>query len=710
MPNRLPTIDDKTLLGEYLSESQELLEALITDLDSMVARPGSEPDVNLVNRIFRTVHSLKGLSGMMGLDEVQSLAHEFEDVLDDLRLGRLVLDRETRAGFQEAGAGFAALFGGAARGSATEEDCDRFRGLLTAIAARSQAQSKQEVEILQSLGLAQSEQDMLTELETHRLVENLKAGRAIFALSVELATGALDSGYRALVSKVNELGELISTLPATSSTPTLVGLRLLIATQNKESEIKRTLKAYGGRLDRLGASSWQRAGAALKGVGRRQSKPDKAAAPTAAPLSSLLPPSFAQESLQPLSPSVRVELFQIDELSGLAHQLAIETENLATMADRRLAERECGARDRFDLKFSARRIERGFLDLEERLVGLRMVSLAQTFTRAARLAGRLARELGKSVAVEVTGRETQLDKVIVDRISDAIYHILRNAIDHGIELPEARRLAGKPARGKIKIAARLEGTRAIISISDDGRGIDRAEVRRRAIEIGAIGAEEELTGEETLRLIFRPSFSTAGHVSPISGRGVGLDAVERAVADLGGFIRVFSERGEGTRFDVSLPTTLVMVSAFIIRSGGWPYAIDVGQIIELIYVGSDSVLGRDGRRSVEWRGEPVPLVELAYLLGLGGARLLSKPDRNSNGDGGVAHSRSRVPAFITRAADRTVAIAVDQFDGQREIIVKSLGALGGRFKGVSGAVDLEGGEVALVVDLPNLLLHRSMRL
>ena len=172
-------------------------------------------------------------------------------------------------------------------------------------------------------------------------------------------------------------------------------------------------------------------------------------------LDAVLPPGFAQEALQPLSPSVRVETSQIDELSGLAHELSIGVQRLTAMAENSLEASNLGARERFDLRFGARQIQREFLELEERLVELRMVSLAQIFTRAARLAGRLARELGKSVTVEVAGRETQLDKVIVDRIADSIYHILRNAVDHGLETPDERRLAGKPPRGKIKLEARL---------------------------------------------------------------------------------------------------------------------------------------------------------------------------------------------------------------------------------------------------------------
>ena len=166
---------------------------------------------------------------------------------------------------------------------------------------------------------------------------------------------------------------------------------------------------------------------------------------------------------------------QIDELSGLAHELSIGMERLTSLAEVFLGAANLGARERFDLRSSSRRMKQEFLELEERLVGLRMISLAQTFTRAARLAGRLARELGKSVSVEVVGRETQLDKVIVDRVADSIYHVLRNAVDHGLEPSEERRLSGKNGRGKIQLEARLEGTRAIVSITDDGRGIDRLE-------------------------------------------------------------------------------------------------------------------------------------------------------------------------------------------------------------------------------------------
>jgi two-component system chemotaxis sensor kinase CheA len=717
-------IDDKALLSEYLSESEELLDSLLADLDLLA----TNPDINLINRIFRTVHSLKGLSGMMGLDEVQSLTHEFEDILDDLRLGHLSLKEETTTVLQEAGAGLAALVGGAAHGSVNEEDFERLRSLLTAVAVRPGEREKKGDTGLESLSLSERERALLTEYEEHRIKENLNAGRSFFALIVQFEIGKLDTHYRSLTAKLESTGELVTTLPEAASEPSLVCFKLVYASQLKETDLKSLVEPFGGRVTRLGPSSWRRAGAALMSVGRKQ-KQSRRKKPggktTSGKLKTLLPPALAQESLHPLSPSVRVEMSQIDELSGLAHELSIEMERMASMADRFLKASGFGAREQFDLRFSARRIEREFLELEERLVELRMISLAQTFTRAARLAGRLARELGKSVSVEVAGRETQLDKMIIDRISDSIYHVLRNAIDHGVELPEERRLAGKGARGKIKIEASLEGTRAIIAISDDGRGINSADVLKRAIEAGLITDEEELTDEETLRLLLRPGFSTADQVSAVSGRGVGLDAVERTMHELGGEVRISSEQGKWTRFELAVPTTLVMVSAFIVRASDWRYAINVGQIVELLYVKRDDILGPDGRRSIEWRGSTIPLVELKYLLGLGGARVFQQPVKTTGalaGRGlsnlqrvtGLAENQpgtlDRMPVFITRAGDRNVAVAVEQFDQQREIIVKSLGSLARKIKGIIGAVDLEGGDVALVLDLPSLLLLRSLRM
>ncbi len=694
-------LNDNALFTEYLSEAEELLDALLTDLDLLTPKP----NINLINRIFRTLHSLKGLLGMMELVDVQALAHDLEDILDDLRLGQLKLNEEAVIALRESGAGLATLVAGVTRGAeGYEADVERLRDLLIGIVVSPQQRLKQEETALETLGLSERERKLLTEYEKHRIAENLDAERAFYEINVEFKISDIDAKYRKLTDRLSEAGELITTLPETTKATDAVAFKLIFATQMKETEVKKLAGRFGGRTSRLGRSSWRLAGEALKVVTRKKPKAETSKSPA----DRTVPTSFVQESLQPLSPNVRVELTRIDALSVITHELAVETQKLSTLAEKYLAASGMGARERFDLNVRARRLERDFLELEERLVELRMISLAQTFTRAARLAGRLARELGKSITVEVVGRETLLDKMIVDRVADPIYHILRNAIDHGLEVPQERRLKGKSARGVIKLEARLEGSRTVIAISDDGRGIDAAAVRRRAIEIGAIGQDDELTEEELLRLIFHSGFSTAEQMSSVSGRGVGLNAAERVVDELGGEIRVFSEAGKSAAFEIVVPTTLVMIAAFVVRVSQWLYAINVSHITELIYITPQEILGRDGRRSILWRNSSVPLIELRYLLGLGGARLLPEQQDAESSNG--SKLATRVPVLVIRAADKYAAIAVEQFEGQREIIVKSLGGLGRKMKGVSGAVDLEGGEVALVLDLQNLLQLRSTRL
>src|SRR5918911_1307226 len=335
-------IDDKALLSEYLSESEELLDSLLTDLDTLAARPADMPDINLINRIFRSVHSLKGLSGMMGLPEVQQLTHEFEDILDDLRLGHLALTDETKPALQGAGAGLVALVGGAARGTASDEDFERMRELLAAIAARPKAKGKRDESGLEALNLSPKERRLLTEYEEHRVNENLDAGRSFYAIVVQFEVGKLDTHYRALTSRLESKGELITTLPETAARPELVAFKLVLATQFKESDLKAVVEPFEGRVTRLGPSTWRRAGAGLIGVGRGKKKVSDKAHKTPG---GGLPPTFAQESLQPLSPSVRVEMAQIDDLSGLAHELAIQMQRLTAMADRFLMAAGLGALD-----------------------------------------------------------------------------------------------------------------------------------------------------------------------------------------------------------------------------------------------------------------------------------------------------------------------------------------------------------------------------
>src|SRR2546425_5270066 len=240
-------IDDKALLKDYLSEAEELLDSLLADLDSLASSRGAA-DTNVINRAFRTVHSLKGLSGMMGLAEIQALAHDFEDILDDLRLGQLALTERTSAALLEAASGLAALVGGAARGTAREEDFERLRELLAAVALKSRERVRREDSELDSLNLSDRERALLTDYEEHRIQENVRAGRSFYALSVTFDVGKLDKQYRALTGKLEEAGELITTLPEKTANASLIGFKLVFAAGIKEADVKRIALPFRGRV------------------------------------------------------------------------------------------------------------------------------------------------------------------------------------------------------------------------------------------------------------------------------------------------------------------------------------------------------------------------------------------------------------------------------------------------------------------------------
>jgi two-component system chemotaxis sensor kinase CheA len=352
------------------------------------------------------------------------------------------------------------------------------------------------------------------------------------------------------------------------------------------------------------------------------------------------------------------------------------------------------------------RIRRRFLELEERLIEMRMVAIAPTLTRAVRVGAASARAVGKEVEFEMKGGEVRLDKSLAERVADPLLHLLRNAVGHGIEAQEERVRQSKPPAGRVQLEAFSEGSRVRLRISDDGRGIDVERVKRAAIERGIIEPAQELTRQQSLRLIFRPGFSTAEAVSSMSGRGVGLDVVERAIEQVGGELRVESEQGKGTTFEMVLPTTLALVPALVIQSAGFRYCVDASHITEAGFIQHEEIERVGRSRVMRWRGSILPLFSMRQLL--------AQPEAEEAKDG-------RAHVIISRIAGeddarrsvsdndeheeegRRAAVIVDGWDGHREVLVRGLGSHASRWRGISGATELQDGTVALILDLPRLV-------
>jgi two-component system chemotaxis sensor kinase CheA len=667
---------DNPILREFLAETEDSLEILFGDLQALRARRNEgRARRELVDRIFRHAHTIKGSSATVGLEKITELAHEFESLLDGVRLGRIALTDEVLDAFDTAATAISQGINQVARGEApadTRAVVERLRELAQAASDESAGASAAQ----QSFNLPEDVARSLSKHETHRLREILEDGAHLFVVHVSFDLANFDARFRNLSDALAEDGEIISTLPGIGvASPDQISFRIIYATRTSREELTNRINAFGEiTLVELSAEK-----AAKK---KRRAKGAEALAGSAPP-----------QSIASLTTHVRVELSELDALISSAHETLRESAGALAFAQSLVVEPAARAQ----LEKRAEDARRRLLELEEELIALRMVPVAQMLERAARAGRMAARATGKEVEFEVKGGHVRLDKALADTIADPLLHILRNAVDHGIERTAERMRIGKNQRGLVSIEALAEGNRVVLRVTDDGRGIDPLRITRAAAAQGIVEAGRLLTKEQSLRLIFRPGFSTAASVSRVSGRGVGLDVVERAVEQVGGELHVLSEQGAGTVFELILPTTLALLPSLVINSAGYRYCIDASRILETGFIAASDVERNISAGGFDWRGERVPLVEMRQLL----AQAPMDRTEASLPVIIVSHSGRRQEAEAN--GQKQTAIIVDALEGQTEALVRGLGRHAARWRGVSGATELRDGTLALVLDLPRLL-------
>lgn len=660
------------ILREFLAETEDLLEILFGDLQALRVRHGEgRARRELVGRIFRHVHTIKGSSATIELHAMTRIAHEFETLLDGVRLGRVPIDETVLDAFDDA----VTLLAQSLERLAHNESQPQTQTLVERLhkLALPEGDEKKTPAVRKSLAaLPEVIARSLSEHEAHRLHEAVEEGARLFLVAINFELATFDESFRSLSDTLSEEGEIISTLPGLeSASPDQIGFRIVYATRTSREELAARISAYGQAT--LTQLVGEKPGEAASDQ-QRQAEAEPSPAENA--------PSRA---LAPLSSRVRVELRELDEIINAAHDALAEANG---------AFEQAAAVEQADAVLGERlgHVRRRLFELEERLIGLRMIPVAQILERATR-AGRMAARLtGKQVEFTIEGGEVRLDKSLADAMADPLLHILRNAVDHGIEPAVERSTAGKDARGRVHLGAWTEGSRVRLRVTDDGRGVDIGRVARAATSQGIIEAGRPLTKEQAMRLIFRPGFSTAQTVSSVSGRGVGLDVVERAVELVGGEIRVSSEEGAGTSFEIILPTTLALTPALVFHSAGHRYCVDEKLIAETGTVITSEIDRTGATERVNWRGALVPFVRARQLLG--------QPFHEElNG--------KSVPVIIARSGLGTeakeTALAVDACGERTQALVRGLGRHAARWRGISGATKLEDGTIALVLDLPRLL-------
>jgi two-component system chemotaxis sensor kinase CheA len=689
---------------EFVAEAEELLERMRDDLSALAEAQavGSEAPPATVNRLFRSAHTLKGSAGMFGQGQLAELAHHLEDVLDRLRMGRAHLDRAGLVLLDESVALAAVSLEKLGAGVADESGSEAMVDLVGRIAAWD-ARPAAPAAPTPPFTLPSSLLRAMTEYEEVRLRENLARGRGLHVVEVELALVSFEDELGEITRAIGEVGELISTLPSPSAGPD-AGIRFLLLAASElgpaELAARLELDPAAVRAAHLpeaalpaardaSADSARRAGPGAAREGAAAAVPAPAAAEGTHGESA--PVEADGASLRSLSATVRVDIKKLDELMNRVGELARERAALRALAERLAADRAT-AHVALELDKIQRGLERRVQALQADVLDVRMVPLRQVFDKLTRVARRLRLDLGKDVDVELRGAETELDKLIVEQLVDPLMHLVRNAFDHAIESAGERVAAGKPPAGRIRIEATQRGHDVVVSVEDDGRGIDLAAVRARAVERGLVASDVELSRKETTELLFLPGFSTRSTVSETSGRGVGLDVVRSNVAALGGMVGVESEPGRGTRVALTLPITLAILQALLVGVGEDRFAIPLGGVRETLLVSPEEVQRSAGRELLLLRGEALPVLRLAEEFGLGA----------------VPRGRKQ-HAVVLGLGDARVALLVDRLEGQRDAVIKPvLGPLRS-LRGVAGATELGGQTAVLVLDVSALIEDAQRR-
>ncbi len=646
--------------GEFLAEAEMLLEEAGCGIDALDA-DGDDPNPERVNALFRSIHSLKGVAGMVGYAGVADTAHALEALLDDLRMGRVPASPAVRGAVRE---GLGALSGLVARIAAGEEAptlATPLKDRLEALASPAEPRAAERPALPPELDAT------LSDYERHRASEAAKRGKALVLVDLDLDFDSFDAGLRNAMNEASAAGELIGTFPGTAADPARMAFRLLVALPP------------GCDVAALGARCAARDVVPLSAGA--SAPPPAAASPEPAAVIETGPEAVPQIARG----VVRVPLEKVAALVDLAGELALARSALGRSLGQALA----GASDRgarFETQRAFARLDRLVATLGPAALALRLVPVETLTTRLARAFARTASALGREADFVVQGVETEIDKVLADELGDPLLHILRNALDHGIESPEERAAAGKPRRGRVALTVAPSGREVVLTFSDDGRGVDAAGIVAKARQTGLLGPSDP-DPSDPFALLFRAGFSTAREVSEISGRGVGLDVVREKLAALGGRVSVRSVPGSGTTFEVVVPMTLVLLESLVVRVGEVWFALPGENVRRTLQDAADGVEIVDGRACFRDGDEALPLARLDALFGL-----------PKSADSGGAE-----PVVVAEDGRRAAALVVDAVEGVWDLLVKPLADSVPRPKEIAGAAEVPGGEIALALDAGALI-------
>ena len=683
----------------FLDEGREqlvLLEAGFLDMER------GNQTAETMQALFRAAHTLKGSSRSMGFLSIGDLTHEMENILDDLRNNKLSVSTPIVNVLLECLDALGSLVDAVAEtqgddapsGKDIPDLVSRLNALRTGASAPAILNSTPTPPELGAGGPA----FCLAPHEQASLTAALDSEMNAYHVALTLDPQCLMKSVRVwmVMSALEPLGSVLASDPPEEKLEEEdfgSGFSLLMVSPVEAAEIERALSSVS-ELAGVRVQAWEAA--------KSESPPEKAAIvqPITAPekVSSEKAPA-GEKAVS--SPTIRVEVSRLDSLLNLVGELVIERAQISRVSgdlSREYPRDENAAQ----LLEATHRIGRITAELQDQIMKARMLPIDGVFQRMPRMVRDLAQKTGKDIKFEMTGGETELDRTVLEVISDPLIHLLRNSVDHGVETPEIREAAGKTRQGLVTLSARQEENHVVLEVTDDGGGMDPARLKESAIRKGILteASAALMSEQDALHLIFASGFSTAAVLSDISGRGVGMDIVKSNLEKLGGRIQVDSVIGRGSRFLIHLPLTLAIVRAVLVESGGGFYVLPLGNVVELLMLGTgqNEVSRRTlaGQAVIDLRGRTIPLASLSALLQ--GRADATRPEE-------IAENAFVVVVGI---GDKQLGLCVDGLAGEQEVVIKSLGTLLGTLPGLSGATILGDGRVALIVDLPKLIEGRTL--
>ncbi|KSU85088.1 two-component system, chemotaxis family, sensor kinase CheA [Fictibacillus enclensis] len=657
-------MDTSEYLDIFIEESKEHLQSINEHVLLLEKQP---EELATIQEIFRSAHTLKGMSASMGYGDLANLTHAMENVLDGIRNGKLHVTQKLLDSLFVSLDHLEEMVMSIAAGGDGKKDTKELIRLLNGILGedtQDKAQTDTSNEDLRSYD----------EFERSAIHQSLEQGFLVYRIEVELHKECLLKAVRAFMvfNALENLGDIIKSEPSADlieQEQFNQSFFVTLITQQEAATIESELLSIS-EIEKVALTPLQPVGSEQKEAVAEQVDDQKGT--TTGPKKNS-PPKSAK--------TIRVSIERLDLLMSLFEELVI---------DRGRLERISSEMKDAALQETVERVSRVSSDLQELILNMRMVPIDQVFNRFPRMVRGLAKDLHKKVELQVEGAETELDRLVADEIGDPLVHLLRNSLDHGIEDPEQRIRSRKSEKGTITLKAYHSGNRVFIEIQDDGAGIDADKVLNRAVQKGIISenSARTLTGRHVYELLFAPGFSTAEVISDISGRGVGLDAVKNKIESLGGSVSVDSTAGQGSTFTIQLPLNLSIIPSLLVEAGTETYAVPLPSIIETALVDPQDIIMVHKQPMMDFRGKVIPLVSLKDWLEV--------PQEAKKGETNRA-------VVIVKKENKLAGLIVDGLIGQQEIVLKPLGSyLDVPF--VSGAAILGDGQVALIIDCNSLFI------